>query len=55
MRFTGRQDVNVELVALWVSHETPSKAFEFPGAAGFEPPAAERFDLRGGVVEVVHD
>lgn len=29
--------------------------FEFPDAAGFDPPTAERFNLGGGGVEVVHD
>jgi len=53
LRRRRRQDIDVELVALGVSHDAPAEAFQLAGTTGFKPPAAKRFDLGGGRVQVL--
>src|SRR5580692_1688206 len=47
------QNVDVELVALRVSHASPLETLKLAGAPGLKPPPAERLDLGSGLVQIL--
>jgi len=54
LRF-NREDIEIELVTLWIGHASPEESFKLSGSARFKPSTSECLDLCRGCIQVIYN